>query len=79
MASEAALDRIDAGQRALDAGDWERARALFRAALDEEELPEAWEGLGWAGWWLNLGEPTIAAREAAFRLHRARGDRVGAG
>lgn len=79
MASEAVLDRIDAGQRALDAGEWDRARELFRAALDDEDVPEAWEGLGWAGWWLNLGEATIAAREAAYRLYRARDDRVGAG
>jgi ATP/maltotriose-dependent transcriptional regulator MalT len=60
-------------REALDRGDWAEARERFQAALAKEESGEAWEGLGWAGWWLADAELTISARERAFRAFRDEG------
>src|SRR5215207_10658063 len=75
---EPARDPMSAGQAALDRGAWEEARACFRAALAREETPEALEGVGLASYWLDDAAATIGARERAYRLYRARGDRRGA-
>ena len=77
--TERSRELLDEARGALDRGEWERARELFEAALDESESPDAWEGLGWAGWWLSDEELTFRAREGAFRGHRANGDDAGAG
>jgi ATP/maltotriose-dependent transcriptional regulator MalT len=71
-------DRVGAGYEALARGAWPEAREQFEAALAREESPEAWEGLGWAGWWLSDEELTLRARERAYRLYRADGERGGA-
>jgi ATP/maltotriose-dependent transcriptional regulator MalT len=66
-------DRLAAGRDALDSGDWAQARTWFEAALDLQESGEAYEGLGWAGWWLGDADLTIGAREQAIRAYRAEG------
>src|SRR6476620_29020 len=60
---------------ALARGDWEAARAAFDRALGERESPEALEGLGTAGWWLDLADVVFDARERAYRLYLAHGNR----
>ncbi len=67
------------GHEALARNAWEEAREAFEAALAEEESAEALEGLGMAAWWLDAGDLTIASRERAYRLYRARGDARAAG
>jgi LuxR family maltose regulon positive regulatory protein len=81
MATEprTARDALAAGSDALRRGAWEEARARFEAALENEETGEAWEGLGWAGWWLHDPDLTMRARECAYRAHRGAGDRAGNG
>jgi LuxR family maltose regulon positive regulatory protein len=62
----------------LNRGEWERAREQFQAVLAREDLPEAWEGLAWAAWWLDEAAVLVDARERAYRLYRRRGDHRGA-
>lgn len=69
----------EAGQAALSRAAWEEARAHFEAAVAaEEDSGAAWEGLGWAAWWLGDGETTISARERGFRAYRQADDSRGA-
>jgi DNA-binding CsgD family transcriptional regulator len=79
--SAGCAELLAAGRAALDVGDWETARERLTLAVDDggPDAAAAWEGLGWAGWWLHDGEATIAAREAAYRGYRAAGDALGAG
>ena len=67
-------DSLAAGEQALSRGDWTDARGQFEGALEAEESGEAWEGLGWAGWWLADEELTFRARQNAFRAYRDAGD-----
>jgi ATP/maltotriose-dependent transcriptional regulator MalT len=69
---------IEVGHEALAQGAWEEARARFEAALEEEEMPEALEGLSWSAWWLDDAGAVFDARERAYRLYRKRGDATGA-
>jgi DNA-binding NarL/FixJ family response regulator len=78
MVAEPATEALRQGREALARGAWEEARAAFEAALVEEESPEALEGLGAAGWWLDDARLTFEAREHAYRLYAERGDRCGA-
>jgi LuxR family maltose regulon positive regulatory protein len=64
---------------ALELGRWERARRDFESALAVAETAEALEGLGAAAWWLEDVPLVLASRERAYRLFRARDDRLGAG
>jgi ATP/maltotriose-dependent transcriptional regulator MalT len=81
MASNArtAQEAMAGGRESLARGAWEHARGHFEAALAAEESPAAWEGLGWAGWWLADAALTMHARERAYRAFRAAGDAAGAG
>jgi len=63
---------------ALDRGAWEEARAAFQAELAQAESPEALEGLGLTGWWLDLAESVFDSRERAYRLYLDRGDKPSA-
>jgi DNA-binding CsgD family transcriptional regulator len=74
-----AASRIADGTAALGRADWEGARAAFSAAVEAEESGAAWEGLGWAAWWLSDEPLTLRAREAAYRAFRAEGDDAAAG
>lgn len=67
-------DSLAAGGEALRRGDWTDARGQFEGALEAEKSGEAWEGLGWAGWWLADEELTFRARQNAFRAYRDAGD-----
>jgi DNA-binding NarL/FixJ family response regulator len=57
---------MDEGRRALDRGDWETARAVFRSAVAADGSPDAYDGLGQALWCLGDVAGGIAARERAF-------------
>lgn len=74
----AGADRLQAGWRALARGDWVTAREMFEAVVSKTENAEALEGLSWAAWWDNDGPTMFAARERAYALYRAAGDRRGA-
>lgn len=76
---QASGDSLAAGQAALERGEWAQAAELLRAALREGDDPLAWEGLGWAAWWLAEEEETFAARERAFQLYREAGEDAAAG
>ncbi len=69
--SQTADNALRAGEEALRSGAWAAARGHFEAALAPGESGEAWEGLGWAGYWLHDAELTIGAREHAYRAFRA--------
>ena len=71
-------DHLKAGRAALDRGDWPAARLAFEAALQEQEDPEALEGLGLSAWWLDLAEVVFDTRERAYRAFLSRGDSVSA-
>ena len=70
-------DPFVTGQDALARGAWEEARAAFAAALALEETPASLEGLGEAAAWLDETSVMFDARERAYRLYLARGDRRG--
>ena len=67
------------GTAALARGDWEAAREAFSAALEAGESGTAWEGLGWAAWWLSDEALTLRARESAYRAFRTEADDGAAG
>ena len=54
------------GLRLLEAAQWAAARDVFQATLEEEETPEALDGVGLALFFLGSVEDGIAARERAF-------------
>jgi LuxR family transcriptional regulator, maltose regulon positive regulatory protein len=72
-------DPCEAGWVALSHGDWEGARSAFDESIATGESPEALEGLGAAAQMLNDDALTFEARERAYRLYLARGDRGPAG
>jgi DNA-binding CsgD family transcriptional regulator len=75
---QTAEDLFQSAQAALARGEWQEARERFEAALAERESAAAWEGLGWAGWWLSDAEVAMPARERAYRAYRVTGDDMGA-
>jgi ATP/maltotriose-dependent transcriptional regulator MalT len=79
VAADQTSNPLDPGWQALAAGDWDQARAIFQAALREEETAAALEGLGWTAWWLNDVPLTFDARERAYRLYREAADNQAAG
>jgi DNA-binding CsgD family transcriptional regulator len=78
MRSDAVAELVAAGDAALEKAAWEEARRCYEAALAREESVAAWEGLSWATSWLGDTDASLAAREQAFRAHRAAGDVFGA-
>ena len=71
-------DRLQSGWAELADARWDDARASFEAALAEEEIPEACEGLSWAAWWLDDADAVFSSRERAFRLYKGRGNAAAA-
>ena len=57
---------LDVAQVALTAGSWDAAGSAFRAAIEHDADPVAYEGLAQVGWWLDDAEVCLAAREAAY-------------
>ncbi len=49
-------DQLLEGWRALEAAQWEAARAAFEAALGAQETPDGRDGLGQALWFLGAVE-----------------------
>jgi DNA-binding CsgD family transcriptional regulator/tetratricopeptide (TPR) repeat protein len=77
--SEPPTKPLAAGRDALRQGAWAEARTHFEVALAAEESAEAWEGLGWAGWYLHDAGLTIEAREHAYRAFRTADQPAAAG
>jgi ATP/maltotriose-dependent transcriptional regulator MalT len=75
---ETVEDPIGAGNAALVISAWDDAKQYFESALAHEESVEALEGLAWATSWLGDTDASLAAREQAFRRHRAAGNIGGA-
>jgi ATP/maltotriose-dependent transcriptional regulator MalT len=75
---EVSQDVVLAGRAELGAARWAAARALFEAALADEETAEAFEGLSWAAWWVDDGATVRHTREQAYRLYRHAGNAAGA-
>ncbi len=73
-----ATDTLAAAHEALRTGAWDEARERFEAAVAAGPSGEAWEGLGWAGWWLADESLTLDSRERAYRAFRGEGDPAGA-
>jgi ATP/maltotriose-dependent transcriptional regulator MalT len=69
---------LEDGRAALARRDWTAARQAFDRALTLGESPEALEGVGMAAWWAEDYPGAIRAREQAYRILRAAGDRAGA-
>lgn len=74
----AVAQRSQGGWAALERGAWSEAREAFEDELARDESPELLEGYSWALWWLNLGDPALAARERAYNAYRQSGDARGA-
>jgi hypothetical protein len=73
MLTQASL-RFAAGQAALASADWPGAKAAFQAALQEQDSPEAHDGLGIALWWLNDIAAAHQQRAAAYTAYKRRGN-----
>lgn len=67
---------VAAGTAALEAGRWVEARAAFEAVLasDEPDLPEAWDGLAEALWWIGEPRASVECRERAYVGFRRGGE-----
>jgi DNA-binding NarL/FixJ family response regulator len=65
---------LGAAQEATVAGDWDRARAAFAAAVEIESVPEGWFGLSNALWWLGQTAESIGACKHAYAGFRRRPD-----
>ncbi len=61
-----ATDGRSEGLRLLEEAQWAGARDAFQASLDEEETPDAHDGIGLALYFLGEIDEGIAARERAF-------------
>ncbi len=72
------LSSIDAGNQSLSAGDWQKARTHFQAALEVLQTAEACEGLANAAWWLDETDELFSNREHAYVLYRDAEDQLGA-
>ncbi|REL39195.1 hypothetical protein DYD21_04365 [Rhodohalobacter sp. SW132] len=67
-------DKLEEGQKALEQTEWTLARDCFQSVVRQEEIPEAFELLGRAAWWLDDASTALEAREKAYKLYRERGD-----
>ncbi len=65
---------IEQGRAALARGAWSLARKCFAEALADEEVPEAYEGLGIAARYELDGDAAFEAHERGFRLARSHAD-----
>jgi LuxR family transcriptional regulator, maltose regulon positive regulatory protein len=76
--SRTAPPPLSAGWTALQEGRWDAARALFEETVAVEATPDAFEGLSWAGWWLDDPAAVFEGRERAYRLYKGADDVAGA-
>ena len=68
-------DFLDAGEAALEAGDWSRARAAFEVSLEREERAEALLGLGTALYRLGDNDAAVRCLASAYAAFRRGPDR----
>jgi DNA-binding CsgD family transcriptional regulator len=69
------MDReLQAATDALRSADWPTATALYRAILDQDDLGEAWFGLGVATWWQGDVTGSRECWERAYAAFRRAGD-----
>jgi len=62
---------LEAGDRALAAGDWDTAAEAYRAAIEARESGHALAGLGEVLWWLGENAAAVAHCERAYAaFHR---------
>ncbi|MGQ0479990.1 MAG: LuxR C-terminal-related transcriptional regulator [Pseudonocardia sp.] len=66
-------DPLEAGQAALDRGDWAGAQTIFAGLVDQRETAEALHGLARALEWGGDYQGAIDLYERAFRAFRAEG------
>jgi len=78
MAKTKRLDSIGIGRKALNSGQWEKAKGAFEQAIREEPCAEAFEGLAMSAWWVGAPSLIFSNREKAYELYRHSGDDVGA-
>jgi DNA-binding NarL/FixJ family response regulator len=71
-------DWLNSGREALQRGSWPAAKKAFERAISRDPSAEAFEGLGWALYWLGDAEGSIADRERAYRAYLERHDRLSA-
>jgi LuxR family transcriptional regulator, maltose regulon positive regulatory protein len=76
--SGTATQALTAGRVAVTRGRWAEARACFEQALAQSDVPEAWEGLSWAAWWLEDVDACLHARQQAYQGYRDLGQDRGA-
>ena len=69
-------NQVEAGFRAMAAGDWRGARDAFSAVLEATSAPEAFFGLASTLFWLGDLAGTIANCEKAYAGFRRRGDQM---
>lgn len=80
--TEAAIHHatLEAGNSALDRGDWSTAAAIFTTLVSDAPTDAlVLEGRGLAAWWLHDPTTCFRTRTEAFRLHREAGDDRAAG
>ena len=65
---------IEQGRAALARGAWSLARKRFAEVLVDEEMPEAYEGLGIAARYELDGDAAFGAHERGYRVARSQGD-----
>jgi DNA-binding CsgD family transcriptional regulator len=65
---------LETASGALRAADWSKATTLFRAIVDEDEIGEAWFGLGVAVWWQGDVTGSLECWERAYAAFRRAGD-----
>jgi DNA-binding NarL/FixJ family response regulator len=73
MGPDALEEVLAEGRDALAQGDWERARACFERAGENEETAEVLDGLGEVARYRGECERAIALKERAFAAYRADG------
>jgi LuxR family transcriptional regulator, maltose regulon positive regulatory protein len=69
---------LESADKALANADWQTARTLFSAALEQQETPEALEGLAKAAFFLDEAEVALGARERAYSGYRNAGREIDA-
>jgi tetratricopeptide (TPR) repeat protein len=74
VGGEAVARALDAARAAFERGDFDAARELYEAALQEERSGEALDGLGQALWFLCEIDAGIARREEAYAEFRRAGE-----
>jgi len=69
---------LNRGRQSLSVGEWEKAKDFLTEALKENEIPEIYEELGWACWWLNDAAGVFENRTKAFNLYLKKDNILGA-